>query len=323
MIVVTGGAGFIGSCFVWKLNEEGVQEILVVDQLGSDEKRKNLQGKSFIDYAEKDAFLKDLLNQKVPGKIDAIFHLGACSSTTETDASYLIENNYAYSRKLAAYAIENDIYFSYASSAATYGDGENGYSDDEVKLRSLRPLNMYGCSKHMFDLWLLQNKHFDKVVGFKYFNVFGPNEYHKGDMRSVICKAYAQIQESGKLRLFKSYREAYKDGEQKRDFVYVKDAIDLMYAFYQSKNVRGIFNLGTGKARTWNDLAKAVFNALGKEPKIEYIEMPENIREKYQYFTEAAMSKAEKTSVSFKFSSLEDSVRDYVQNYLAKEAGCL
>jgi len=323
MIVVTGGAGFIGSCFIWKLNEEGIQDILVVDQLGSTEKWKNLQGKSFVDYVEKDAFLNDLLSQKLSGKIDAIFHLGACSSTTETNASYLIENNYAYSRKLATYAIENDVYFSYASSAATYGDGENGYSDNEAKLRELHPLNMYGCSKHMLDLWLLQNKHFDKVVGFKYFNVFGPNEYHKEDMRSVICKAYEQIRDSGKLRLFKSYRDAYKDGEQKRDFVYVKDAINLMYAFYQNQNVRGIFNLGTGKARTWNDLAAAAFKALDKNPEIEYIDMPQNIREKYQYFTEADMSKAEKTGVSFKFSSLEDSVRDYVQNYLAKEVSYL
>jgi len=324
MFVVTGAAGFIGSCFVWKLNQEGIEDILLVDQLGEGEKWKNLQGKSFRDYVEKDDFITSIEAGKWRGKdIEAIFHLGACSSTTETDASYLIQNNFKYSQKLAEYAFKHDIYFSYASSAATYGGGEAGYSDADARLESLRPLNMYGSSKHLFDLWLLRNRLLDKVVGFKFFNVFGPNEYHKGEMRSVICKAYEQITNTGKLKLFKSYRKEFKDGEQKRDFVYVKDTIALMFAFFQKRDVRGIFNLGTGEARTWNDLARAIFKALGHEVNIEYIEMPEAIRQKYQYFTQAEMGKARKTRLSFQFQPLEEAVSDYVQNYLAKEFSCL
>ncbi|MBN1493423.1 MAG: ADP-glyceromanno-heptose 6-epimerase, partial [Candidatus Omnitrophica bacterium] len=226
MIVVTGGAGFIGSCFIWKLNQEGITDILVIDHLDTDEKWKNLRGKKFLDYMEKDDFLARLSAKNAPHGITEIYHIGACSSTTESDASFLLRNNYEYSKKLAEYAFANDIYFCYASSAATYGDGSEGYNDDESKLETLRPLNMYGFSKHMFDLWLLRNDLLNKVVGFKYFNVFGPNEYHKGDMRSIICKAFDQITETGKLKLFKSYKPEYDDGEQKRDFIYIKDVVD-------------------------------------------------------------------------------------------------
>jgi ADP-L-glycero-D-manno-heptose 6-epimerase len=319
MIVVTGGAGFIGSCFIGKLNQEGITDILVVDQLDADEKWMNLRGKKFLDYMEKDDFLARLNAKTPPHGISEIYHIGACSSTTESDASFLLKNNYEYSKRLAEYAFANDLYFCYASSAATYGDGAEGYSDDESSLEKLQPLNMYGFSKHMFDLWLLRNGHLDKVIGFKYFNVFGPNEYHKGDMCSVICKAYDQIMRTGKLKLFKSYRPDYKDGEQKRDFVYIKDVVDVMFLMSRKKDIRGIYNLGTGAAHTWNRLAKAIFTAMNKKCNIDYIDMPEEIKAKYQYFTQADMCKFKKLGPGFEFSTLEESVKDYVQNYLMSE----
>ena len=252
-------------------------------------------------------------------EVKAIFHIGACSSTTECDASYLIKNNYDYSVKLAQWAINHKIEFYYASSAATYGDGTRGYSDYDSETIGLRPLNIYGYSKHLFDLWLLKNNLVDQVVGFKYFNVFGPNEYHKKNMRSLVVKAYEDIKRDGVVRLFKSYKPEYKDGEQKRDFVYIKDVVDLMYRFYQSKQIKGIYNIGTGKARSWNDLATSIYKGLNLKPRIEYIEMPEEIKDKYQYFTQADLSKLHETNIELKFRTLEDSVADYVQNYLEKD----
>jgi ADP-L-glycero-D-manno-heptose 6-epimerase len=318
MIVVTGGAGFIGSAFVWKLNSEGIDEIVIVDRLGTSEKWKNLVNRRYVDFFHKDDFLKMICEDTISFNVEAIIHMGACSSTTERDCDYLMENNYRYSRRLAEWAVKKDIRFIYASSAATYGDGTLGFSDDDHVTKTLRPINMYGYSKQVFDLWVLKNQ-FERIfTGIKFYNVFGPNEYHKGDMRSVIHKSFGQIAETGKVRLFKSHRAEYGDGEQKRDFVYVKDCVDILWWFLQNQDVAGIFNLGTGQARTWNDLVGAVFSAMGREPEIEYIDMPESIRPQYQYFTEARMDKLRSAGNTIPFQSLEESVADYVVNYLEK-----
>jgi len=316
MIIVTGGAGFIGSALVWKLNLLGEEEIIIVDELGTDEKWKNLTGLRFIDIYHPEEFIAMILNNALPFEIDTIFHLGACSATTEKDADYLLQNNYHYSQDLAKYAVTNRARFIYASSAATYGDGVLGYDDNEQELNKLRPLNMYGYSKHLFDLWLHKTGFNEEVVGLKYFNVYGPNEYHKGDMRSVVHKAFGQIMETGKVKLFKSYNPDYKNGEQKRDFIYVKDAVDMTLHFYEHKDKNGLFNVGTGKAETWINLVTAVFNAVGKEPNVEFIDMPDNLKEKYQYFTEAKIEKIRSAGYSKKISSLEEGIFDYVKNYL-------
>ncbi len=318
MYIVTGGAGFIGSVMVWKLNQKGIDDIIVVDKLRKEDKWKNLRKKRFADYIDKEEFINFLLNNKF-SNIDAIIHIGACSSTTEKDADYLMKNNFEYSKILAEYSLKNNIRFLYASSAATYGNGEFGYSDEDSNTLKLKPMNMYGFSKHIFDLWVLKNNYQDKIVGFKYFNVFGPNEYHKKDMMSVICKAYSQIQNRGILRLFKSYKKGIPHGEQKRDFVYVKDVVDVMFYFLLNKDKNGIYNVGTGKARSFNDLAKATFNAMGKKVKIKYIDMPLAIRDRYQYFTEAKLDKLRKAGYSKEFTSLEEAIKDYVQNYLMNE----
>ncbi|MBU0672001.1 MAG: ADP-glyceromanno-heptose 6-epimerase [Candidatus Margulisbacteria bacterium] len=323
MIVLTGGAGFIGSCFLWKLNQQGEQEVLVVDQNDSELKMKNLNNKKFVDFVDTDAFLEDVAEDRLPKNVKAIWHIGACSSTTETNVAFLEKNNTEYSKTLCQWAINNGVPFYYASSAATYGDGSKGYSDEDSQTVKLKPLNLYGKSKHDFDLWLLENNLTSKVVGFKYFNVFGPNEYHKGDMRSLVVKAYQQIKRDGKIRLFKSYKPEYKDGEQQRDFVYVKDCIELMFNFSQNQSIKGIFNLGTGQSRTWIDLAKAIFSALGLPANIEFIEMPESIKDKYQYFTEADLDKLKSTGINYKITCLEDAVADYVKNYLEKDLAIL
>jgi ADP-L-glycero-D-manno-heptose 6-epimerase len=316
MIIVTGGAGFIGSAFVWKLNQEGIDNIIIVDRLGTSIKWKNLVNLRFVNYIHKDDFLEMIYNDTPPFNIDAIIHMGACSSTTERDADYLWHNNFVYTKQLADWALEHEARFIYASSAATYGDGTQGFSDNHKMIPRLKPINMYGYSKHVFDLWVLRQKLENKMAGVKFFNVFGPNEYHKGDMSSVVFKAFHQIQETGKVRLFKSYKPPYKDGGQMRDFVYVKDCVNIMWWLFKNPRANGIFNLGTGKARTWNDLIKAVFAAMKKKPNIEYIDMPETLRGQYQYFTEADMSKLKKAGCPVKFSSLEDAVRDYVIHYL-------
>ena len=318
MIVVTGGAGFIGSAFVWRLNQEGIDDIVIVDSLGTDDKWKNLVNLRFTDYIHKDNFLRLICDDQLPFDVSAIVHMGACSSTTERDADYLWNNNYLYTKTLAEWALKRGIRFIYASSAATYGDGTQGFSDDHSKTSQLSPINMYGYSKQIFDLWLLKNKLEGKIAGIKFFNVFGPNEYHKEDMTSVIFKAFHQIKETGKVKLFKSYLPKYPDGGQMRDFVYIKDCIDVMWWLFNNPAANGIFNLGTGKARTWNDLITAVFTAMGIKTNIEYIEMPESLRNQYQYFTEAKMDKLKAAGSLVAFSSLEDSVRDYVVNYLQK-----
>jgi ADP-L-glycero-D-manno-heptose 6-epimerase len=317
-VLVTGGAGFIGSALVWALNRRGCDNIVVCDRLGTDERWRNLTPLRFTDYVEADDLLARLQNGAL-GKFDLILHLGACSSTTETNASFLIRNNYEFTRDLAAWALAQKSRFVYASSAATYGDGSAGMDDDDRKLDTLRPLNMYGYSKHLFDLHAKRAGFLNRMVGLKYFNVFGPNEAHKGDMRSLVHKSTAQVRAEGVIRLFKSYRKDYKDGEQKRDFLYVKDAVAMTLHLAASKRAGGLFNIGCGKARTWLDLANAVFAALKRKPTIEFIEMPEAIRDKYQYFTEANLGRLRAAGYTARVSPLEDAVSDYVRNYLVPD----
>ncbi|MFH0855824.1 MAG: ADP-glyceromanno-heptose 6-epimerase [Candidatus Omnitrophota bacterium] len=310
MIILTGGAGFIGSCFLWRLNQEGIDDVIVVDNLTDSCKWRNLVGKKFRDYIQKDDFLDILESGKFP-RIKAIVHLGACSSTLLNDAAYLLKNNYEYSKRLAQWANAHSVRFIYASSAATYGDGSNGYDDAESKLNSLKPLNIYGYTKHLFDLWMLKSGLLKKSVGFKFFNVFGPNEYHKAEMMSVICKRFDEVRSGKPMRLFKSGHPGYKDGAQKRDFIYVKDAVEIMYFFFTKPDKRGIFNLGAGKPQTWNELAQACFSALGREPKIEYIEMPQEIKPKYQYFTQAKMEKVRAAGCRHEFMPLREAIKEY------------
>ncbi|MDD5096964.1 MAG: ADP-glyceromanno-heptose 6-epimerase [Candidatus Omnitrophica bacterium] len=310
MIILTGGAGFIGSCFLAKLNSQGIEDIIVVDNFDASGKWNNLLGKRFSDYIPKDEFLQLLENNHLP-KLKHIIHLGACSSTLVMDQEYLMSNNYDYSRRLSVWAFEHNIPLIYASSAATYGDGSLGYDDSDENTLRLKPLNPYGQSKQAFDLWLLKNGYISRATGLKFFNVFGPNEYHKAQMMSVICRRFDELKNGSPMRLFKSYLAQYPDGEQKRDFIYVKDAIEVIYYFYKNPQISGIFNLGTGVARSWNDLAKAMFAALHLQPKIEYIEMPLEMRDKYQYFTQANMTKLRCCGCQHKFSTLEEAIKDY------------
>jgi ADP-L-glycero-D-manno-heptose 6-epimerase len=317
-IIVTGGAGFIGANVVKRLNELGEDKIFIVDNLSISEKWKNLVDLSFEDYIHKDRFIDELKKDKFKLSVKAIIHLGARSSTTEKDVDFLMENNYEYTKELAKWSIKRNVRFIYASSAATYGDGSIGFSDNHYLIPKLRPLNAYGYSKQIFDLWALKKGFLDKIVGLKYFNVFGPRENHKGDMRSMVLKAYEQIKRDGKIRLFKSYNPKYKDGEQLRDFIYIKDAVEMTLFFLEHPKLNGIFNVGTGIPRSWNDLAKAVFSALGTNPKIEYVDMPNEIRDKYQYFTKAEMEKIRKSGYTKPTLSLEEAVKDYILNYLEK-----
>jgi len=317
MIIVTGGAGFIGSAIVWRLNELGEDNILVVDELGSDEKWKNLVGLNFKDFINKYDFIEDVIDGELTGyEAKAIIHMGANSSTTEKDADLLLTNNYQYTKALAEYSLENNARFIYASSAATYGDGALGFDDELTKCDQLRPLNMYGYSKQLFDLWAMRSGAFEEIVGLKYFNVYGPNEYHKADMRSVVHKAFEQVRDTGKVKLFKSLNKDYKDGEQMRDFIYVKDAVNMTLYFLEHPDKNGLFNVGSGKARTWNNLVTALFNALNKPVNIEYIDLPDHLADKYQYFTEANTGKLKNAGYNEPVSSLEDGVNDYVKNYL-------
>lgn len=318
MIIVTGGAGFIGSAIVWRLNSLGNDNIIIVDELGTTDKWKNLVGLKFQEFIHKDDFITAVVEDTIEFPVEAIIHMGANSSTTEKNADHLFSNNYLYTQELAKYCLSKNIRFIYASSAATYGDGSLGFDDDESKLETLRPLNMYGYSKQLFDLWAKRNKVLDKIVGIKYFNVYGPNEYHKGDMRSVVHKAFEQVRDTGKVRLFKSLNPNYKDGEQMRDFVYVKDAVEMTLHFLEHRDKNGIYNVGSGKAQTWIDLVTALFNAVGKPVNIEFIDLPENLKEKYQYFTEANLTKIKSAGYNKPITSLEDGVNDYVKNYLLK-----
>jgi ADP-L-glycero-D-manno-heptose 6-epimerase len=315
--IVTGAAGFIGRNVVATLNRQGHDDLLLVDQLGRDEKWKNLRGLQYEDLIPPGDLDGWLLGR---AGVDAVIHLGACSDTTEADADFLLENNYRFSRRLCNWAVEHDVRFIYASSAATYGDGAHGYTDDDASTRRLKPLNMYGYSKHMFDLWALQNRLLNQIVGLKFFNVFGPFEEHKGEMRSVVAKAHEQILASGELSLFKSYREDVADGDQRRDFVYVDDAVAVILHFLQRQDVAGLYNCGTGVAGSWVELAEAVFKSMDRPANVRFIDMPEALRAKYQYFTRADTSRLRQAGFEADFLDLDTAVDTYVRSHLNEVA---
>lgn len=315
LIIITGGAGFIGSCLVKYLNDLGFQNLLLVDHLGRTEKWKNLVGKTFVDLLPKEQLFSWLEGRET--LIEAFIHLGACTDTMETDADYLFENNYRYSVRLAEYALQHSLRFIYASSAATYGDGSEGFQDDPNHLYALKPLNMYGFSKQLFDQWAFNEGVLNQLVGLKFFNVFGPNEGHKGNMSSAITRMVPQILKEKSVCLFKSTDLShYQDGEQKRDFIYVKDVVQMIHAF-MSNDTGGLYNIGSGRASTWNELAEAVFDALGYPKQINYIDMPPELVSKYQNYSCADMEKTRKVlQKRADCWSLREAIFDYVQNYL-------
>jgi len=321
MILVTGALGFIGSVIVKELNDRGITDIVLCDEFGHEDKWKNVMGLKFTEKVDPLDLFEHPMFKSLKTSIKAIYHMGACSDTTELDMDYLYENNTLFSNRLLALAAQKNIPIVYASSAATYGDGELGYSDDEKKIPQLKPLNKYGYSKQLTDEWILKQKKKPKVwFGVKFFNVFGPNEYHKGKMSSVVFQAFHQINEKGEVKLFKSHRDGFKDGEQLRDFVYVKDVvramIELISAGQKKPSLSGIYNLGTGKARSFKDLVTSTFKSMDKKPNIVFIDMPTELRNQYQYFTQAEMSKLTKALPKFRFHSLEEAVDDYVKNHL-------
>jgi ADP-L-glycero-D-manno-heptose 6-epimerase len=319
-ILVTGGAGFIGSWLIHELNNRGIDQIVVADFLGHDEKWRNLVPLAFADFVDAGDLL-ELLGSGRLGKFDLVLHMGACSSTTERDAAYLIRNNYDFTRRLAEWSIGNGTRFVYASSAATYGDGTAGMDDssDLSYLRRLRPLNIYGYSKQMFDLYAARNGLLDRCVGIKYFNVFGPNEKHKGDMRSLVSKAYTQVVNTGVIRLFRSYRQDYPDGEQKRDFIYIRDAAAMTLHLAATEQAAGLFNVGAGRAETWLSVASAVFAATKREAAIEFIDMPEAMRTQYQYVTLANIARLRASGYDDSVTPLASAVHEYVTGYLATD----
>lgn len=319
-ILITGGAGFIGSALVWELNRRGCENIVVCDRLSTDEKWKNLVPLRFADYIDGNDLLQAVQHSPAKlGRFDHVLHLGACSATTERDADYLMRNNYEFTKQLCQWSLANQTRFVYASSAATYGDGAHGMNDQDPDIHKLRPLNMYGYSKHLFDLHAKREGWLPSIVGLKYFNVYGPNEDHKADMRSLVHKACGQILATGKVQLFKSHRPDYQHGEQMRDFLYVKDAIRMTLHLAETPSAGGLFNLGSGKAHTWIELATAIFTALGKEPVIEFIDMPEHLQSKYQYYTCADIAKLRASGFTQDITALTEAVRDYVQGYLVPD----
>ncbi len=319
MIIVTGAAGFIGSCMINKLNNKGYKDIVAVDDFSRADKNLNLNHKVFRNKIDREVFFEWLTENH--RQVNFIFHLGARTDTTEFNTAVFDKLNLNYSKKLWSLCARYDIPLVYASSAATYGDGSLGYNDDHEIVSSLKPLNPYGESKNEFDKWALaQEEKPHYWAGLKFFNVYGPNEYHKGRMASVVIHAYRQILETGEMKLFRSHKPEFKDGEQLRDFIYVKDVVNVCYFMMMHKVKSGLYNLGTGKARSFLDLAKATFMAMNKKPSIDFVDTPEDIRDKYQYFTEANMSKLFSAGYSRPFYSLEEGVKDYVQNYLSREA---
>lgn len=316
MIVVTGAGGFIGSAIVWLLNMRGNNDILAVDREPDAEGYTNLRNLTYASYQDSDGFIRGLEKGERDESIEGIIHMGACSDTTEGDWDFLRANNYEYTMRLARWSVKRRRRFVYASSAATYGDGSSGFSDEHGVIARLKPLNLYGESKQLFDLWAYRKDLLGRIAGLKYFNVYGPNEYHKGNMRSMVHKSFCQISETGLVKLFKSNHLDFGDGEQVRDFVYVKDAAAITLFAFDREHINGVINCGTGVPRSFNDLAKAVFQAMDREEHIEYVEMPENLRDQYQSFTKADMGKLEGFGYEEPIYSLEDGVTDYVKNYL-------
>jgi ADP-L-glycero-D-manno-heptose 6-epimerase len=314
-IIVTGAAGFIGRNAVAELNRRGRRELILADTLGTDDKWQNLVGLQYEDLVSPQLLLTRLESGQL-SDAQAILHLGACTAKTEQDADYLLENNYRYTRRLCEYSLLRGIRMIYASSAATYGDGSRGYSDEDEATTHLQPLNMYGYSKHMFDLWALESGALKQIVGLKYFNVFGPFEDHKGDMKSLVAKSFRQIRETGRVRLFKSYNSRYADGEQMRDFIYVKDAVDVTLSFLENLSASVLCDCSRGEVRAGKDLGTEGFNAIDLPVQIEYIEMPEVLRGKYQYFTQAEMGKLHLAGYEAPFHSLEDAIADYIESHL-------
>jgi ADP-L-glycero-D-manno-heptose 6-epimerase len=314
--IVTGAAGLIGSALVWELNRHGIEDAILVDRLGRSDKWRHLVPLRFSEYLEAEEFYPRIAeNPDAFGPIAEVYHLGACSATTERDATYLIANNYRTTQDLATWALARDARFVYASSAATYGSRETDLRED-LEPHSLAPLNMYGYSKQLFDLWARQHGILDHIVGLKFFNVYGPNEDHKGDMRSIVAKAYEQITADGAVRLFESYRPGIRDGEQTRDFLYVKDAVAIALHLGRTPSASGLYNVGSGVARTWNDLVGAIFTALERPKNITYIPMPDALRGKYQYRTEATVDKLRASGYTAAFTSLEEGVWEYICRYL-------
>ncbi len=316
-ILVTGGAGFIGSALVWGLNTRGYERILIADQLDRSDKWRNLVPLRFDDIIAPEA-LRAALDGDGLSHVRTVLHLGACSSTTETDANYLLHNNTEYTKTLAEWALRHHVRFVYASSAATYGDLEGTLGEDG-DLRRLRPLNMYGYSKHLFDLYAERHGYFDRIAGLKYFNIFGPNESHKGDMRSVVNKAFHQIQKTGRVQLFKSHRADFADGQQRRDFLYVKDAVEMTLHVAASPTANGLINVGAGKSHTWIELATAVFDAMDRPRQIEFIDMPESLQSKYQYSTEASIARLRTVGYDAPITPLASAVNDYIRHYLTPD----
>jgi ADP-L-glycero-D-manno-heptose 6-epimerase len=306
---------------VWGLNERGVERIVIADRLGRSDKWRNLVPLRFEDYLEADDLLA-ALERGALGQFDTVLHMGACSSTLERDATYLVHNNFEFTKRIAEYALTHRARLVYASSAATYGDGEHGMrdADDAEYLTQLRPLNAYGYSKHLFDQYARRHGLLAQMVGLKFFNVFGPNEGHKGEMRSLVQKAYEQVRDHGRIQLFRSHRSDYRDGEQQRDFVYVKDAVRMTLHLAQRSEAVGLYNIGSGVAHTWLELTSAIYEAMGREPVIEFIDMPEHMRDRYQYFTQANLDRLRATGFDTAPMSLSDSIADYVRGYLAPDA---
>lgn len=313
-IIVTGAAGFIGSALIWRLNQKGITRILAVDHLKEDDRWRNLVPLRYSDYWDREEFAQRLQTKILPDSIHTVYHLGACSATTERDSGFLMRNNFAFTRDLSVYCLDRSspIRFVYASSAATYGDGSLGYQDDHALIPELRPLNAYGYSKQAFDAWALHQGILQEMAGLKYFNVYGPNEYHKGEMRSMVIKAFEQIQSHGRVQLFKSHRPEYRDGEQVRDFLHVLDAVDITLFLGENRQAGGIFNVGTGEARTWKDMMLALFMSLGRDPQIDFVDMPEILRGKYQYYTKADISKLQAAGYLPTLRSLEQGIADTV-----------
>ncbi len=320
-VLVTGGAGFIGSALVWALNARGIERIVIADRLGSTDKWRNLAPLRFEDYLEADDLL-DWLERGVLGQFDTVLHMGACSSTLERNATFLVHNNFEFTKQIAEWSVAHEVRFIYASSAATYGDGAQGMDDaahQREDLSRLRPLNAYGYSKQLFDQYAFADGLLDRIVGLKFFNVFGPNEAHKGAMRSLVHKAYEQVRDAGRVQLFKSYKPQFADGEQRRDFVYVKDVVDMTLHLASSATATGLFNIGSGEAQTWIELVNALFAAIGREPAIDFIDMPDAMRGRYQYFTRADIRKLRATGYDATPMPLARSIADYVQQYLVAD----